>query len=266
MSIALQDHVRPATAAPVVLTFNADLSWAGQHRHAWQDVTDGLRLWRLAFTLGWLDIRLRYRGSMLGPFWLTLSTAVMVGSLGLLYATLFHMNLHEYLPFLALSLVLWGYVSALVGEAGTCFTQAEGIIRSVRMPFFVQAIRTFWRNLLVLGAQRRRHRRRLCDLPNGRAGTDCYALPGLVLWVVDALAICLLLGAFCARFRDIPPIVASVMQIAFFMTPIIWRAEPGRPACLDPAAQSVLLAARGRAPPAAGRGADAVGLALRPGL
>lgn len=183
MSIALQDHVRPATAAPVVLTFNADLSWAGQHRHAWQDVTDGLRLWRLAFTLGWLDIRLRYRGSMLGPLWLTLSTAVMVGSLGLLYGTLFNMNLHEYLPYLALSQVLWGYVSALVGEAGTCFTQAEGIIRSVRMPFFLQAIRTFWRNLLVLG-----HNVIVIVVVfaifNEWPGWDgFYALPGLVLWV-----------------------------------------------------------------------------------
>ena len=66
---------------------------------------------RLAWTLGWLDIKLRYRGSMLGPFWLTLSTGIMVGSLGVLYSTLFHMNMHEYLPFLSLSLVLWGFLS-----------------------------------------------------------------------------------------------------------------------------------------------------------
>jgi len=47
----------------------------------------------------------------------------------------------------------------------------------------------------------------------------------LALWVVDALAMCLLLGAFCARFRDIGPIVGSIMQIAFFMSPIIWKPE-----------------------------------------
>ncbi len=49
------------------------------------------------------------------------------------------------------------------------------------------------------------------------------ALPGLLLWAVDALALTLLLGAFCARFRDIQPIVNSVMQIAFFITPVIWK-------------------------------------------
>lgn len=29
----------------------------------------------------------------------------------------------------------------------------------------------------------------------------------------------------CARFRDIQQIVASVMQLAFFMTPVIWKPE-----------------------------------------
>jgi lipopolysaccharide transport system permease protein len=34
-----------------------------------------------------------------------------------------------------------------------------------------------------------------------------------------------LLGTFCARFRDIGPIVASIMQIAFFLTPVIWQPQ-----------------------------------------
>src|SRR5260370_26639146 len=51
------------------------------------------------------------------------------------------------------------------------------------------------------------------------------ALPGLALWLVEALALAVLLGALCARFRDIPPIVASVMQMAFFVTPVIWKPE-----------------------------------------
>jgi lipopolysaccharide transport system permease protein len=49
------------------------------------------------------------------------------------------------------------------------------------------------------------------------------ALPGLLLWSIDALALTLILGAFCARFRDIQPIVNSIMQIAFFVTPVIWK-------------------------------------------
>jgi len=208
-----------------VLEFRGDMSAAIRNRLAVLDVVDGIRLWRLAWSLGWLDIRLRYRGSILGPFWLTLSTGVMIGSLGVLYSALFHIDTRNYLPFLALSQVLWGFIATVVGEACAAFTQAEGMIRAVRMPLFVHAIRTLLRNLFVLA-----HTIVVIVVvdvifsvwPGWYAP---LAVPGVALWMLDGLAVCLLLGAFCARFRDIAPIVASVMQIAFFLTPVIWKPE-----------------------------------------
>ena len=79
------------------------------------------------------------------------------------------------------------------------------------------------------------------------------AIPGLLLWIVDALALTLLLGAFCARFRDIQPIVNSVMQIMFFVTPVIWKPEQLGDGHGETAAQSVLRPAGDRARPDAGR-------------
>jgi lipopolysaccharide transport system permease protein len=211
------------TARDALLDLRADMSLGARHRLAVRDVNRGLSLWQLAWTLGWLDIRLRYRGSMLGPFWLTLSTGIMVGALGVLYSTLFKTNLHDYLPFLSLSLVLWGFVSTVVTDACTTFTEAETVIRSVRMPFFVFAVRVVMRNLLVLA-----HNVVVIVVVFGimliwPGLPGLLALPALALWTLDALALALLLGSFCARFRDIPPIVSSVMQIAFFMTPVIWK-------------------------------------------
>src|ERR1700744_1937502 len=210
-------------AAASELNLQADMTVATRNWWAWKDLRDGARLWRLAWALGWLDIRLRYRGSMLGPFWLTLSTGIMVAALGILYSTLFKLDLATYLPFLALSQVLWGFLASLVSEACTTFTDAEGVIRSVRMPFFVFSLRALIRNAVVLG-----HNIvvivvvfAIFDTWPGISGL--MALPGLLLWVIDALALTLILGAFCARFRDIQPIVNSVMQIAFFITPVIWK-------------------------------------------
>jgi lipopolysaccharide transport system permease protein len=189
------------------------------------DLADGMRLWQLGFTLAWLDIKLKYRGSMLGPFWLTISTGVMVAAMGKIYSTLFHMDLHSYLPFLTLSLVLWNAIAGLVTDACNSFTQSEGTIRSIRMPFFLHALRVVVRSIISL----------LHNVPvvvvvfaifsvkPGAIGVVC--LPGLLIWLIDAFAACLLLGSFCARFRDIPPIVGSVVQIAFFITPVMWKPE-----------------------------------------
>ena len=226
MSATIETPTIPARPRiGTLLDLRAEVSHAARHRLAIRDVVDGTRLWRLGVTLGWLDIKLRYRGSILGPFWLTLSTAIMVGALGAVYGTLFHMDLHSYLPFLALSLVLWNAISGVIGEACTAFLQAEGLIRSVRMPFFLHAIRVVVRNVITL-----LHNVgvivvvfAIFRVPPGRDAL--LAVPGLMLWLVDAFAACLLLGAFCARFRDIPPIVASIVQIAFFITPIVWKPD-----------------------------------------
>jgi lipopolysaccharide transport system permease protein len=219
------DTVVTPEARYALLELRGDPNFATRNRLALRDVTEGARLLPLAWTLGWLDIRLRYRGSTLGPLWLTLSTGIMVGALGYLYAGIFHTDVQDYLPFLTLSMVLWGFLSSVVGESCTAFTESEGIVRSVRMPYFLFATRVLIRNSLVLG-----HNILviavvyvLFDVSPGWQGL--MAIPGLLLWVANCLGLTLLLGTFCARFRDILPIVTSVMQIGFFVTPVIWKPE-----------------------------------------
>ena len=207
------------------MDISADISASGRGRQALDDVVKGAALWRLGLTLGWLDIKLRYRGSMLGPFWLTISTAVWIGAMGVLYSLLFKMDLHAYLPFLATSLVLWTAISGLVGDACNTFLQSEATIRSMRMPYVVHAVRVVVRTVIGLA-----HNVPVVLAVYAIFGTwpgmrGLLSLPGFALWTVDALFVCIALGTLCARFRDIPPIVGSVMQIAFFITPIMWRRE-----------------------------------------
>jgi lipopolysaccharide transport system permease protein len=212
-------------AAEPVLALSAELSLASRHDLARDDLVAALRNYRLCWVLACLDIKSRYRGSLLGPFWLTLSTAVMVSALGFLYSTLFRTNLHDYLPFLALSLVLWGFVQTLVTECCTAFTSQEGMIRSVAMPFFLYAGRIVLRNLLVLAHNVIVIAVVFAIFAVWPGWAALAALPAALLWLIDGLAVAVALGAFCARFRDVPPIVASVMQIAFFVSPIIWKPE-----------------------------------------
>ena len=190
------------------------------------DLVETVRLWRLGVMLGVLDIRLRYRGSALGPLWMTVTSALMVASMGIIYSTLFHMKLGAYLPFLALSLMLWqAGLSSLISESCECFVSAEESIRSVRQPFLLQAVRMLTRNAVVFGLN--------LIVPFvvfvifGRwPGFDAVlALPGLLLWMLDGVAACMLLGSLCARFRDVPPIIGSLMQIVFYVTPIIWMPQ-----------------------------------------
>ncbi len=189
------------------------------------DLATGVRRWRLAAALAWLDIRNRYRGSVLGPFWLTLSTAILLGGLGVLYSALFHETLRSYLPFLAVSIITWNLISQVVTDATTTLILAEGMIRQLPLPYATHALRSVFRNVIIAA-----HNLPLIALVLAFSGVwpgpvALLAVPGFALLCVNAFAASLLLGMLCARFRDLPQIVASVMQLAFFMTPILWKPE-----------------------------------------
>lgn len=201
---------------------------AANPRHAERalaDLRDGLSQWRLALALARLDLRNRYRGSVLGPLWMSLSTLIMLIGLGLLYGTLFKLDLANYLPHLAVSLIIWQWMSTSITEACSTLIGAEGVIRQMRLPYTLHALRIAFRNSLVTA-----HSLPiilLVFLVFGQApGPEAFlAIFGFMLIGINMLAGGLLLGMICARFRDIPPIVANIVQLAFFVSPILWKPE-----------------------------------------
>src|SRR6187402_1914554 len=56
-------------------------------------------------------------------------------------------------------------------------------------------------------------------------GPGLLVIPGLVLVSLNGLWVGLLLGMLCVRFRDIPQIIANVIQLLFFLTPILWKPD-----------------------------------------
>jgi ABC-type polysaccharide/polyol phosphate export permease len=196
----------------------------GQLKLALDDVKQGLTRRDLWLLLAWNDIRQKFRRSLLGPLWLTISTGIMLIALGFVYGALFKMDLKQYFPFLAAGIVCWSLIATLVIEGCQTFIGSEPIIKQIRLPFTMHACRVVWRNILVF-----LHNIVIvvvvlliyAHLPGAAALLSLAA--GVALIMVNGVWVSLLLGLICARFRDIPPIVGSVMQLVFFITPIIWH-------------------------------------------
>jgi ABC-type polysaccharide/polyol phosphate export permease len=194
-------------------------------RAALDDVVDGVcRSW-IWSALAVQDIKLRYRGSVLGPFWLSISTAIMVAAMGGIYARLFETSTSHYLSFLAIGLVLWQFISSVIIDGCQTFLSAEQIIQQVRMPFSVHAWRTVYRNLLVSLHCAVILPIVLILFPSPLGWHALTFIPALALLAFNSFWITMLLGMISARYRDIPPIVASALQIMFFVTPIFWPPE-----------------------------------------
>jgi len=193
-------------------------------RAALNDLKEGICSIYVWPMLGWLEIKQRYRRSVLGPFWLTISTGVMIGGMGPLYGRLLDQDTSAYFPYLAVSFVVWMLLANLITDACTAFISAEGFIKQIKLPFTVYILRVVWKNLIIFG-----HNLLIVIvvLVFFRPSLGWYLLLvplSVMLISINGIWIGILLGLLCARFRDIPLIIGSLVQIAFFLTPVMWKA------------------------------------------
>jgi lipopolysaccharide transport system permease protein len=187
------------------------------------DILSGISSWRIWWMLASSDIARRYKRSKIGQVWLTLSMAAMILGVALVYAAIFGQSLQGYLPFIATGIVLWGLIAGCINEGATSLIESEAIIRQTDLAKFTYIMRTLTRNVLVFA-----HNLVLIPLVLLLTWTPVgweilLFAPGLLLVMGNLAWIAYLLAMLSARFRDIPPIVQSVVQIAFFVTPVMFR-------------------------------------------
>lgn len=201
------------------------ISLVSDMRQGLSELAEAVQLWRLWVFWGWLDVRQRYRRSLLGPFWVTATMAVSVLATGLVYAYLFQQNVREYLPYVAIGFVLWSLVAGFIGEACSVFIQNEGFIGQLRLPYLVYPLRLLWRFiafflhhaivlLVVL----------LAFVPLSWSALATSAV-GLLVTCINIFWMGLLVGLLSVRLRDLPLLVATIFQVLFLVTPVIWPVE-----------------------------------------
>jgi ABC-2 type transport system permease protein len=175
--------------------------------------------------MGWQEIRQRYRRSTLGPFWLTISAGTLIGAMGPLYAKLLGQDVGAYFPFVAIGFVVWQLLAAVFTDAGQTFIGMDQYIKQVSLPFTIYVMRMVWRNLIIFAHNLVIVVVVLILFPP-KLGWQILLLPLAVMAIaVNGVWVGTVVGMLSARFRDIPQIMSSVVQVFFFMTPVLWRVE-----------------------------------------
>lgn len=189
------------------------------------DILAAVKNVRLPLYLAKVDITQRYRRSSLGPFWITISTAIMVGCIGFIFGTIFKTPMKDFLPFIATGLILWSLISSTIVEATGVFPASESIIKQLPLPLFTHVIRMVVRNIYIFLHNCILIPLLLLILERPISLKVLLFIPGFALLILNLLWISLLLAVICTRFRDITQIVNSFLQIFFYITPIIWMPE-----------------------------------------
>jgi ABC-type polysaccharide/polyol phosphate export permease len=189
------------------------------------DMIEGALQWRLWYLIGSSEMRRRYARSKLGQFWIILTSAITVSTIGLVWSYLWTQPVRETLPYIAVGLVVWQLISAILIESTTLLPANIRYFHNQYMPtstvVFALAFRhiaTFFMNLifpllLSIGLGLR---------PSSSA---LLAIPGVLLTLIWCLWMSLMLSILCTRYRDIIQVVNNLIQVAIFLTPVLWMPE-----------------------------------------
>jgi ABC-2 type transport system permease protein len=191
-------------------------------RRAVDDLAAGWHQRELWGHLGWQDIRQRYRRSILGPIWITISMAVTALALGVLYAGLFGNDLSVQLPYVLVGFIVWAFISGCIAEGSDVFISNEGLIRHLPAPLSVHVYRLVWRQILFFAHNLIVYLVMFLFFPQPLGWSSLLAFPAFALLVLNGAWVALLLGIVTTRFRDLAPITQSIVQLLFFLTPIVW--------------------------------------------
>lgn len=180
---------------------------------------------RLFYLLGLQDIKQRYRRSVIGPLWITFSMALMTVCLGVLYGALFNAPIETFLPFLASGLIIWNLISTCINESCDAYINAKNLIYQSSVSYWSHIVRVIWRNTIIFWHN-------IIILPilllvfgSEATWTILLAIPGFILVCANLIWVCTLLATVSSRYRDAPQIVQSIIQVLFFLTPIMWTPD-----------------------------------------
>lgn len=218
----LQSPIKPALYTKTAIATKLPGEWQRRWRLAAEDIVEGAKRYELWLAMGIQDLRRRYRRSILGPLWLTLSLAILVAALGLLYGRLMAVPLERYVPHVALGFIVWQFIQGAMSDGCNVFIVNKGWITNVRTPLSLFVFRMIWEHLIAMGHNTLVYFAVALLFGIYPGATSLLVVPALILLVVNAVWVGLLFGTLCARFRDIPQIVQSLMRVALFVTPVIW--------------------------------------------
>ncbi len=189
---------------------------------ALSDMLHGILAWNLWHVLTMQELRQRYRRSVLGPLWISVSLAVQVAVMGVLIGFLFKQDFVKYLPYATLGIILWNFFSSSVIEGANCFIGSATYLFQAKRPLFAFVMHVLWRNLVYLAHTAIVYAIVALIFQVPITTAMLLLIPAFVLLILNMSWLLLLSGVVATRFRDVQMILQSSMTVLFWLTPIVY--------------------------------------------
>lgn len=162
--------------------------------------------------------------------------AITFAAIGSVFGLIFQSPIIEYLPFLGCGLVFWSFLSGIVNEGATSFIAGDAFIRQLPLSPLVFFLRSIWKTSFVLLHNAVALLLLLLVFPPELGPAVLLVVPGVIVGGAGMAGLALALAVLATRYRDVPQILAAVVQVLFYLTPIVWL-----PQALPPGPRDVIL-------------------------
>ena len=180
------------------------------------------------FTL--INIKIKYRDSIIGPFWNVISSIVLILALSFGYSSFLNVvDLKNFIYYISLGIFTWIFISTCLNEGTSVLESKKNIIleKNININFFI--LELIFSNFIIY-----LHSFIVIFILLIISDTHLtvyflLSLLGLLIILLNLIFFINIIMILSPIFRDIKKIVENLMIIFFFSTPIIWSEEIMRP-------------------------------------
>ncbi|MEE2566490.1 ABC transporter permease [Hyphobacterium marinum] len=227
MSLDDSDSMAGTKAAPAepMRTATRRIGTGGLFAAAWRDLLEGFARRELWVALAHDDMRQRFRRTLFGLAWLTISYAVFVAAKVAIFGQLIASPIEWFAVYVTVGFLAWQFMNSVVVDSCTAFINSENWLLGLRLPVSVFIYESIARDCLVFFYSAIVAIVVLLAVRHPIEPVALMALPAFGIYLVNAVFAHMLLGVICMRYRDVSQLVQTLMRVLFFLTPLIWTPE-----------------------------------------
>jgi lipopolysaccharide transport system permease protein len=183
-----------------------------------------IKNFELWYTLGITKLRIRFLRTKLGPLWEIIGTLAIISIISLIWSKLWGKNLNDFLPYLFFGYVLWKTIISIIGDANMAYHEVyKNVLENVYIHPFQLSVGLVAKNFIVFFGFL------ICCLfisffvGNLSFFSIIYLFYFVIFFFISSVCLSFLFGLLCLKYRDLQHSIGIILNLAFFVTPIIWE-------------------------------------------
>lgn len=172
------------------------------------------------------DLIYKYQNTYLGPFWQSIFLSSSSFGIGYVWSNLFMDGSIEIIFSIAIGFMLWQYISSVVSEATSLYTQSRGYLLNYKIPpiFFnlinvLKNIINLLHNIILLLLIALIFDYRISFI-------NLLWLPIYIILIIGAgLFLSTVISSLCVFFDDLENLIKMILPFIFFISPILFKSE-----------------------------------------